>query len=225
MRGRIVGTFRALFSVWGLVLVLVLVVGGLAVTYPDQAREQIGLLDPTDGNLKLGESSSFDENVEVTVTDIRTTDEMSLSTGAGFGSTTDEFEAPEDGKYVLFEVRVENVDITERRGPVMNIGDYTTLEMDDDTIDLTATGVNDIRVYGSGEGGYLPDGHLTALSYDSILLDEATLEPYYQSPTESRPRLSAGETRSGWVYGLIEEDATPELRINFNGKSETWVVN
>jgi len=170
-------------------------------------------------NHKIGETVAFDAGIKVTVTDGLTTQEMTLIRESDFQTVTDVFNAPTGGKYALFQLRVENSDITTREAPRFNIFNYETIEEEGGAIHIYS--INDIRVFGSGEGGHLPDGH-SNLMYDSISVDQTNLDIYSQSP--SRPRIGADETLTGWVYGVIEGSATPELKIHFDGETTLWVA-
>jgi hypothetical protein len=188
---------------------------GCVSALPDSISEVGGT------TLAVGESATFNEEIEVTVTDSMTTAEMELIFRDSLGGTrVDSYEAPSGGVLALFNLEVDNLDITEREAPSFNIGNYTTLEKKEDTIQMR--GVNDIRVYGSGEGGFLPDGHSPS-GYDTIETNGISGPVYPQSPVGTRPNLGPDESISGWVYGVIESEATPELRINLDGAVKTWV--
>jgi hypothetical protein len=87
---------------------------------------------------------------------------------------------------------------------------------------VRARGVNDIRAFGSGNGGRLPEEHNEGVGYDSISVADSTLPAYQQSVSGGRPLLETGESIGGWVYGLIDGDATPELKVRFAGDSALW---
>jgi hypothetical protein len=176
-----------------------------------------------DSALDIGESTEFDGEIEVTVTDNRTASELTLSTGGGGFTEPDSFEAPSSGRYALFKLTVDNITITEQDAPQFNIANYNTLKNDDET--LYTRGINDIRVFGGSEGGFLPDGHDDMIGYDSITAGSSNLTPYPQSVAGTRPKIGADESITGWVYGLIQSDATPKLRITFRGTTKNWAVN
>ena len=98
---------------------------------------------------------------------------------------------------------------------------YDTLEEGDGSIYIR--GINHIRVFGSGSSGFLPDGHGSNILYDRISINDGDqMNTYPQAVSGASPRISPDETLSGWVYGLIEQDETPELQLNFQDQSETW---
>jgi len=166
----------------------------------------------------IGESVTFDNGIEVQAVAHRPATEMTATAG-GLNHT---FEAPSQAIYALFELRVENTDITRREAPVVNIRNYDQLESEEGVIEIV--GVNDIRVFGSGEPGYLPDGHQRSLPYDTLTVEGDTLDPYPHQPGAARPRLGPEQSMSGWVYGVIGRDATPELTITFHGDTERWAA-
>ena len=164
----------------------------------------------------LGDSVSFGE-IDVTVIDSMTTEQITIS---GNKKTS-----PSNGIYALFEVEAHNTDVTEKEVPHVSPSHYETLEKEENVI---YTGnINDIRVYGSGEGGYFPDldwqGEMQVDTGYELSVDGEQLETYPAGMT--RPSIDADSTISGWVVGVIDADATPELRINFDGKSETWTTD
>lgn len=178
------------------------------------------------GSKSLGETATFGE-IEVTVTDSMTSEQFTLN--------GNEKTSPGNGIYALFHVEAYNTDVTKRDGPLVNPDNYDTLEEEEGTIHMA--GVNDIRVYGDGEGGHFPDvdwskeygweeqddGTIVAGGELTFSVDDEELEPYPTGMT--RPSIEPDSMISGWVIGVIDADATPELRINFDGTSETWTAD
>lgn len=175
------------------------------------------------GKKSIGDTVTYGE-IEVTVTDSMTSQQFTLN--------GNEVVSPDNGIYALFKVEAYNTDVTERDGPLVNPDNYDTLEEEDDTIYMT--GINDIRVYGSGKGGYFPDvrwepeygrreqedGTIVMGGEFEFSVDGEEIEPY---PTGTmRPSIEPDSTISGWVVGVIDSEATPQLRINIDGKKETW---
>lgn len=160
---------------------------------------------------QLGETVTFSE-IEVTVKDAMTSRRVEVDRG--------QLRAPSNAVFALFEIRAHNTDITTRAAPVVNHANYETMRDREDVIELV--GINDIRVYGSDEGGYLPEAVTDVVGYNQISVNDHRLATY---PTgHNRPRLGATESVSGWVFGLIGRDQTPQLMIEFKGKSEMWTA-
>ncbi|ELZ05750.1 hypothetical protein C480_10145 [Natrialba aegyptia DSM 13077] len=161
----------------------------------------------------LGDTVSFG-NIDITVTDSMTTGKITLN--------GNEKTAPSNGIYALFEVEAHNTDVTERDVPYVSIPEYETLEKEEDVIYFND--INDIRVYGSGEGGHFPDldwqEEMQVNTGYELGANGEQLETYPAG--RSRPSIDADSTITGWGVGVIDTGATPELRINFGGKSETW---
>jgi hypothetical protein len=66
MNSKVTGTFRALFSIWGLVLLLILVAGGLALLYPDEVQEQLSSIgDGVEGDIERAEVENGILNVTI----------------------------------------------------------------------------------------------------------------------------------------------------------------
>jgi hypothetical protein len=82
-------------------------------------------------------------------------------------------------------------------------------------------GVNDIRVYGGSEGGYLPE-KIERSKYDGIRVGGSEIESYPVTPGSLSPQISADSTVAGWTFGLIPRDKSPKLKVEFNSKSATW---
>lgn len=179
--------------------------------------------DAASGKKSLSDTVTYDE-IEVTVTDSMTSDQFTLN--------GDEVTSPGNGTYAVFRIEAYNTDVTERDGPTVNPENYDTLEEEEGTFYMA--GINDIRVFGDGEGGHFPDARWEP-EYEQTQRDDGTivmgekitlsvgeqeLEPYPTGTTQ--PRIDPDSTISGWTVGVIDTDATPELKINFNGKSETW---
>lgn len=169
------------------------------------------------GGLSLGDSATFGE-IEVTVMDSMTANEITIN---GNKKTS-----PGNGIFALFEVKAYNSDVTERKIPHVSETHYETLEEDENTI--YRGDINDIRVYGDGDGGHFPDvSSSEKMRIDAgefeIGVDGESLETY---PAGSvRPRLKADTSISGWIVGVIDAGATPELRINFEENEETWTTD
>lgn len=160
----------------------------------------------------LGETVTYDD-LEVTVTDAMTSSQITIDDS--------DVTAPSNGTFALFEIEVRNTDVTEHEGPFVNTANYDTLEKEDDTV--YTRGVNDIRVYGSGEGGHLPDtDEITRVSGYELSLLGNTLATYPHSPT--RPQIAADSTISGWVIGTIKSEQTPQVQITFDGTSTRWTA-
>jgi hypothetical protein len=190
----------------------------IAVTFTAGCSEQSVVSDLSDNNKSLGETVGFGE-VEVTATDAMTTGEVTTYIDTVNGERTQTHTAPSNAKFGLFRVKAHNTDITDRDGPVVNTGNYDTMTNDDDTI--YAAGVNDVRVYGGSEGGYLPETTVS-LSYNGIRVNGSELEKYPAKPNNLRPSISANSTISGWTFGLIPADKSPQLKIEYNGESAMW---
>ncbi len=128
--------------------------------------------------------------------------------------------APSNGVFALFKVEARNTDVSTHEGPYVNPRNYTDLEDQEGEI---TSGVNDIRVYGSGEGGHVPETEAmeSIHSYELSLLGN-NLETYPN--TESRPDIEPDSRVSGWVVGSIRSDQTPQLQITFNGTSTRWTA-
>jgi hypothetical protein len=170
--------------------------------------------------LDIGERATFGDGVDVTATDALTASEMRLTAGTPPESRTDSFAAPDGEQFALFELTADNAAQTDRPGPQFNIANYDVLTASDRTV--RARGINDIRVFGSGQGGHLPADHDEGVGYDSISVADSTLPAYRQSVSGGRPLLETGKSIGGWVYGLIDGDATPELKVRFAGDSALW---
>ncbi len=66
MNSKITGTFRALFSVWGFILLLILVGGGLALLYPDEVQDQLAFIsDDFGGDIQRAEVENGTLNVTI----------------------------------------------------------------------------------------------------------------------------------------------------------------
>lgn len=173
--------------------------------------------EATGGGTTIGDTATFGE-IEVTVTDSMTADQITIN--------GNEKTSPENGTYALFEVESYNTDVTERDAPHVSPKHYETLEKEENTI---YTGdINDIRVFGSGEGGHFPDlDRETEMMVDSgqfeLGFDGESRETYPVGTI--RPTVDADSTIAGWTVGVIDADATPELKINFNGTEETWTAD
>ncbi|WP_367175102.1 hypothetical protein [Haloarcula rubripromontorii] len=173
----------------------------------------------SDMNTKsLGDTVTFGE-IEVTVTDAMTARKVKTYLETVNGERTETHTAPSNAKFALFRVESHNTDITDRDGPVVNTGNYDTMTDDDDTIYIA--GVNDIRVYGGSEGGYLPETR-ASLSYDGLRVNGYEIDDYPAKPSDLRPSIGANESIAGWTFGLIEKDKPPQLKIEFNGESAMW---
>jgi len=180
----------------------------------------------TGGGKSLGDTVEFGK-IEVTVTDSMTSDKFKLN--------GNEVTSPGNGTYAIFEVEAHNTDVTERDGPTVNPKNYDTLEEEENTIHMA--GINDIRVFGDGEGGHFPDVRWVP-EYEQTRRDDGTLvmggkitfsvgseelKPYPTGTT--RPQIAPDSKISGWTVGVINADATPQLRINFKGTSATWTTD
>jgi hypothetical protein len=171
----------------------------------------------------VGEGLTFDGAVAITVTDSRTTDRLVLRRPSfDEGPRTDAFDAPTDRTFVLFRVEATNEATEPREVPAVNIGNYETLNSESALVNTRGT--NDIRVFGSSEGGRLPEGHARAFVYEGVSVDGRTLDLYPHFTAGRRPTLDPDERRSGWVYGTIDATATPELRVQFEGTTGVWQV-
>jgi len=179
-----------------------------------------GLLPSERATLGIGERTAFGDGVQVTVTDTLTAAKLTLVAGTPPETRSDSFVAPGGAQFALFELTASNATTGERPGPQFNIANYETLTAGDRTV--RARGINDIRVFGSGEGGYLPDDHDEGVGYDSISAAGSTVSAYPQSVSGARPLLKPDDSVGGWVYGLVDADATPELKVRFGGDSEVW---
>lgn len=189
-------------------------VSGLALIAGCSQAEELAN-DATGGETTLGDTATFGE-IGVTVTDSMTADQITIN--------GNEKTSPGNGVFALFEIESHNTDVTEREGPHVSPTHYETLEKEENTI---YTGdINDIRVYGSGEGGYFPDLDLQEeMQVDTgyeLGVDGESLETYPAGMT--RPTIDADSAISGWVVGVIDADATPELKIKFKGSEETWTT-
>ncbi|ELY42225.1 hypothetical protein [Natronorubrum tibetense] len=174
----------------------------------------------------LGDTAMYGD-IEVTVSDSMTAEQFFLN--------DEEIESPGNGTFALFEVESHNTDITEREVPHVSDTHYETLEKEENTFYMGD--INDIRVYGDGEGGHFPDvewrgefqmeeqddGMITMGSQMQFRVDGEELDPYPVGV--SRPRIDADTTVIGWVVGVIDRDATPALKINFDETEVMWEAN
>jgi hypothetical protein len=165
----------------------------------------------------LGETVAFGE-IEVTVTDVMTTREVRTYLDTVRGENVQRYEAPSNAKVALFYLEAHNTDITERNGPAINTENYVQMTEDEDSISMV--GINDVRVYGGSEGGYLPDSNIG--SYDGIRVNGAELNAYPAGPGGTGPAIKPTETVEGWMYGIIPKDKSPRLKVDFNDKSAIW---
>lgn len=175
------------------------------------------------GENELGDSAEFND-IEVTVTDHMTAEQFTFN--------QEEIVSPGNAIYALFYVEVYNSDVTERKVPVVNNENYDALEEQEGTIHLV--GINDIRVYGDGDGGHFPDvdwrqeygweededGTLVRTGNIDFSVNGEELDPYPVGTT--RPRIDPDTTISGWVIGVIERETTPKVRIQYDDNSATW---
>lgn len=165
----------------------------------------------------LGDTKSFG-HIDVTVNDSMTASQITVN--------GDKLTAPENGIYALFSVETHNTDSRYREIPHVNPEYYETIEKEDGVI---YTGdINDIRVYGSGEAGHFLDldgyeERVVESGHFGLVVDGEELKSYPVG--KIRPTLNANSTVSGWVVGIINAGATPELRVNFDGRSKTWTTD
>lgn len=164
----------------------------------------------------LGDTVNFD-GVEVTVTDSMTARELAIT----ISESRHERSAPPNGVFGLFYVEAFNTDFSSREGPAVNITNYEIMEDRDDRIEIG--GVNDIRVYGSGEGGHLPEIRgISMYPYGPVAVNGNQLDLYPRSITGTGPNIPPESRAEGWVFAVIPRDSTPELRVITAGKSATW---
>ncbi|WP_224449321.1 hypothetical protein [Haloprofundus salilacus] len=163
------------------------------------------------GTHSLGDTVNYGE-VEVTVTDAMTSETATMD--------GNEITSPSNGIFALFKIKAHNTDVTEQDAPGVNSRNYETLEEEDGVV--YTVGINDIRVYGSGEGGHYPDvGPRYDYSYQ-LGVNGAKLETY---PVGSmRPSIDADSKVTGWVIGVIKSEQTPQLKIQYAGTSAIWEV-
>ena len=160
------------------------------------------------GNLDLGESSEFGD-LSITVTDAVTSSTVTID--------SNQRSAPSNGVFALFRVEVENTDVTSHEVPVVNPSNYDTMTDQDDAI--AVEGINDIQVFGSGEGGHHPEGSGLWGGF-SLAVKGRPLNTYPVGRT--RYSLGAGKTGSGWTVGKIKSEQTPQLKVQFKGDSAMW---
>lgn len=181
--------------------------------------------DAASGKNALGDTVSYGE-VDVTVTDAMLSEQFTFN--------DDDVTSPDNGIYALFEVEAHNTDVTEREIPHVSEKHYETLEKEENTIYIGD--INDIRVYGDNEGGYFPDvrwrgefqmdeqedGTIVMGSDIEFSVNGVELNPYPVGTT--RPRIDADATLAGWVVGVIDRDATPQLKIQYDENSAMWTA-
>ena len=167
------------------------------------------------GALSVGEGAAFGE-LTVAVTDVGTATSARYSLGNRARSWT----APEGAKLVLFKLEVSNEDITKHEAPALNLRNYTVLEKDPDTIYIV--GVNDIRVFGGDEGAVLPEFAYQSVGVDAITVHERQLEAYPNGTAGSGPWVGPNETLSGWVWGLVEVEKVPGVRVQTEAHAARW---
>ncbi|MBV0924607.1 hypothetical protein KTS45_10395 [Halomicroarcula limicola] len=153
-------------------------------------------------------------DIEVTVTDAMTSNTVTIDDNTK--------KSPSNGIFALFKISAHNTDVAEHDGPYVNPVNYETLEKEDGVI--YRGGINDIRVFGSGEGGHLPElNRLSEYNGYELGIVGHKLETYPSG--NYRPNIAANDTVSGWVVGMIKSDQTPQLKINWKGKSTMWAVD
>ncbi|WP_222919927.1 hypothetical protein [Natrinema sp. SYSU A 869] len=170
----------------------------------------------------LGDTVSYG-SVDVTVTDAMRTGQVTI-----VGTSMDDSKTvthPSDSVYALFWVEARNTDETSRDGPTINPSNYDALEDGPDVV--TTTGLNDIRVDGSGDSGYFPSvGMGLGMAVDNgryaLRVGDRDFETYPAG--KSRPSIDANETISGWVIGTIGAEETPQVTITYNGTSAMWTT-
>lgn len=166
----------------------------------------------------LGESMhQLEDSVEFGEVSVTVSEAMTYDTVAVDG---DRYTAPSNAKFALFLVEAVNNDITSREIPTVNPSAYDFMHVDEGAIAISDP--NDIRVYGSGEGGYLPDKQLPWSFYDQIIIRGNRLPTYPAQSTGTN--LDANSSVEGWVFGLIPSDSTPQLKVDFQGKEATWTA-
>lgn len=152
----------------------------------------------------------------VTVVDVATAKEAQFI----IGSKPRSWKAPDGGKLALFKLAAVNDDITEHEAPAFNLQNYDTLKEDPNTLYLT--GINDIRVYGGNEGAVLPDLGYQSLGIDGINVYGRQLYVYSNGVGDIGPAVGPNTTHEGWVWGLIEDDQAPALRIQTENNTAQW---
>lgn len=188
-------------------------VGGWAYGTRNLPRQLQELLPA--GALSVGEGVSFGE-LTVAVTDVAT------ATAAEYmlGNRSRSWTAPEGAKLVLFKLEVTNEDITKQEAPALNLRNYTVLEKDPDTIYIV--GVNDIRVYGGDEGAVLPEFDYQSVGLDAIKVHKRQLRAYPNGGAGTGPSVGPNETLEGWVWGLVEVEKTPGLKVQTENHAARW---
>ncbi|WP_119821121.1 hypothetical protein [Halalkaliarchaeum desulfuricum] len=153
------------------------------------------------------------DEIEVSVEAVLRTEEVQLLPD---GDTTDAIDllAPENSVYKLFLIQSYNPTAAPREAPRVTPMNYDSMG--------AGPRENDIRVYGSGDGGYFPEINREIAAYDLRLEPGGNILEGY--PAGERPVLEPNSSVRGWVIGVIEENP-PYLQIQFNGESATWTTD
>lgn len=191
---------------------------GVALLISGCSATEIALLNTAHS---LGDTVSIGE-IDLTAETVEKTEVLTIVSTGGMNDRQREFQAPPGGIFALFKLRAENTDITARAAPAVNPLNYDRVKPRDDN-ELLVAGRNAIRVYGSGDGGYLPETELGNFPiYDSIRFNGRTVSPYPTRRGSHKTQLDPSEEVSGWVFGVIERDTTPQLKIVFGGSEIMW---
>lgn len=179
---------------------------------------EIEALDLGTGTHSVGDTVDFD-GIEITPIDAMSANTIEVVQRF----ETREISSPSNGVFGLFEIEAYNTDITERDLPYVNTRNYELMELDENEFSLG--GVNDIRVYGSGEGGHLPNlNQIGPPDYRGLRVNNNDLDTYPSSPDSYRPSRDPESTATGWVFAVISAESTPELRVVFREQSATWTA-
>lgn len=170
----------------------------------------------TSGHNSLNDVVTFG-HVEVAATDAMISSSITLSRD----NQRDTLDAPSGGVFALFKISAHNTDITEQDAPGINLLNYSKLH--EEPNEIVTAGVNDIRVYGSGEGGHLPEAfNIEQFGYNTISVNGHPLKTYPATGYPSRPSLEPDQKLVGWMFGTIPNDSEPQLRVRYNEQSAMW---
>lgn len=185
----------------------------------DRAEQQVSDVasDQTSArsDRELGESISQDD-ISISVTESRMADQVRclldsendqevLPSDEAPASVVD---PPSNADLWLAHVRVKNTDIETRTPPTFNPGSYRDAES------------NDIMVYGGSEKGVAEASQPLGFGYQRLEADGEKLDPYPPAPlTED---VAPNSELAGWVFGTIEAEAPPRLRIDAFDQFQYW---
>jgi len=194
---------------------IAMIAGCQSQPVPVSSSEQPGNNTRGDNEIGLSETRA---DLEVVVNEARTIDQLEFELNSTDNET---LAAPETGDLYIAEVEVTNNDIESRVGPGFLVQDYQQTELEDYQSNELR---NDVLFYSGDEKGAanLPEVAEMTL-YDGLIADGEELTAY--PPTSvGGPEIDAGETLSGWVFGIVESDADARLMVHWDGESSFWAV-